>query len=634
MNAKTIIERFHQGDTIRAYQVFGAHCHGNDCTFTVYAPGAAAISVIGSFNEWDNNANPLTTAGDGIWETTVAGVREWDSYKLHITDQSGQSFDKADPYAVYSETRPSSASKIADLDKISWTDQQWMKQRSRNFDRPVSIYEVYAGGWQKDDKGNCTYDQLREKLIPVVVEHGFTHIELMPLNEHPFDGSWGYQASGYFALTSRYGNPDEFAAFVNACHEAGIGVIMDVVPVHFVKDDFGLREFDGTPLYEYPYKNDAESEWGTLNFDLGRDEVRSFLMSAVAFWLETYHIDGIRIDAVSNLIYWGGNRDRGVNGGSLEFVKRLNYHIHEAYPEVMMIAEDSSDFPHVTSDVDIGLGFDYKWDLGWMNDTLKYYETDPIYRYYDHNKLTFSMMYFYSERFILPFSHDENVHGKKTVIDRMWGNYEQKFAQVRNLYAYMFAHPGKKLNFMGNEIATFREFDEAKELDWFLLKYPVHDAFLRYFTDLNQIYLHHPCLSKYDYAGERGFRWIDADNAGQSIYSFIREDEKEILVCIMNLTGASYEDFVLKAPAAGKYVEIMNSEKDIYGGCNMCNFKPVKTKEVRIPMPAESEKPAEETVRGKTGTKKKPAKKEKYRIEHQLTVRLAPFGAVWLVMEK
>ena len=329
-------------------------------TFTVYAPGAAAISVIGSFNEWDNNANPLTTAGDGIWSATVAGVREWESYKFHITDQTGRSFDKADPYAVYSETRPSSASKIADLDQISWTDQEWMKHRSRNFDRPVSIYEIYAGGWQKDDKGNCTYDQLREKLIPYVVEHGFTHIELMPLNEHPFDGSWGYQASGYFALTSRYGNPDEFAAFVNACHEAGIGVIMDVVPVHFVKDDFGLREFDGTPLYEYPYKNDAESEWGTLNFDLGRDEVRSFLMSAVAFWLETYHIDGIRIDAVSNLIYWGGNRDRGVNGGSLEFVKRLNYHIHEAYPEVMMIAEDSSDFPHVTSDVDIGLGFDYK----------------------------------------------------------------------------------------------------------------------------------------------------------------------------------------------------------------------------------------------------------------------------------
>ena len=634
MSAKTIIERFHQGDTIRAYQLFGAHHHGDNCTFTVYAPGAAAVSVIGSFNDWDHTAHPMVMSENGIWEGTIPGVREWDSYKLHITDQSGRSFDKADPYAAYSETRPSSASKVVDLDRITWTDEKWMSSRTRNYDRPVSIYEVYAGGWQKDDKGNCTYDQLREKLIPYVIEHGFTHIELMPLNEHPFDGSWGYQVSGYYSLTSRYGNPEEFAAFVNACHEAGIGVIMDVVPVHFVKDDFGLREFDGTPLYEYPHKNDAESEWGTLNFDLGRDEVRSFLMSSVAFWLETYHIDGIRIDAVSNLIYWGGNRDRGVNGGSLEFVKRLNYHIHEAYPDVMMIAEDSSDFPHVTSDVDIGLGFDYKWDLGWMHDTLKYYETDPIYRYYDHNKLTFSMMYFYSERFILPFSHDENVHGKKTVIDRMWGTYEQKFAQVRNLYAYMFAHPGKKLNFMGNEIATFREFDEAKELDWFLLKYPVHDAFLRYFTDLNQIYLHHPCLSKYDYAGDRGFRWIDADNATQSIYSFFREDEKEILVCILNMTGASYEDFVLPAPAAGKYVEVLNSEKDIYGGCNMCNFKPLKTKEVKIALPPEpEEKAAEETAAGKTA-KKKRAKKEKYRVEHQLTVRLAPFGAVWLVMEK
>ena len=611
MPDKRIIEQFHEGHCIDAYKLFGAHFayEGSEgVRFTVYAPHARNVSVIGSFNGWDENQHRMERTGfTGIWSVFISGVKEWESYKYRIEDRNGHKIDKADPYAFYSETRPETASKVYNLNDIQWSDKTWMKKRTKNFDQPVSIYEVYAGGWHINNEYPYTYDMLKENLIPYVKEHGFTHIELMPLNEYPFDGSWGYQASGYFSVTSRYGNPTEFASFVNACHKEGIGVIIDMVPVHFVKDAFGLRQFDGEPLYEYKKIEDAESEWGTLNFDLWNEEVRSFLMSAASFWLDIYHIDGIRIDAVSNLIYWGGNRDRGTNEGSLNFIKRLNYYLSQEYPTVMLIAEDSSDYPKVTeSTTNGGLGFDYKWDLGWMNDTLKYYATDPIYRIWDHNKLTFSMAYFYSERFIMPLSHDENVHGKKTVIDRLWGDYDTKFAQARNLYAYMFAHPGKKLNFMGNEIATFREFDEKKELDWFLLDYPRHDAFLRYFTDLNRIYLAHPCLYKDDY-DYRGFKWIDADNASQSIFSFYREDEKEVLVCVMNLTSASYEDFDLFVPYKGTYTEILNSEKDIYDGCNMCNFEPLKSKTV----------------------KEKDAK-----FENKITIRIAPFGAIWFTCPK
>lgn len=611
MDQGKIIEHFHQGDCLNAYQLFGAHVVKENTAgvrFTVYAPHARNVSVIGSFNNWDTEAARMERTGfTGVWSVFVPGVKQWDTYKYHIEDRNGNPLDKADPYAFYSETRPGTASKVYDLNEIHWADRNWMKKRSKNFDRPVSIYEVYAGGWKMNGEFTFSYDMLREQLIPYVKEHGFTHIEMMPLNEYPFDGSWGYQASGYYSVTSRYGNPAEFAAFVNECHKQGIGVIMDMVPVHFVKDAFGLRQFDGEPLYEYKKFEDAESEWGTMNFDLWSEEVRSFLISAAAFWLDVYHIDGIRIDAVSNLIYWGGNRDRGTNEGSLNFIKRMNYFLNKEYPDVMLIAEDSSDFPKVTgSTLDGGLGFDYKWDLGWMNDTLKYYATDPLFRFYDHNKITFSMAYFYSERFLMPLSHDENVHGKKTIIDRMWGTYEQKFSQVRNLYAYMFAHPGKKLNFMGNEIASFREFDEKKELDWFLLEYPAHDAFLRYFTDLNKIYSSHGCLYKHDYDG-KGFRWIDADNAAQSVYTFYREDEKEYLVCLMNLTSAQYEDFRVAVPQAGTYTEILNSEKDIYNGCNMCNFEPVKSVTLKNPDGRRTE---------------------------EIRIRVAPFAAIWLTCPK
>ena len=607
MDQERIINDFHQGHCIDAWQLFGAHFSyegGQGVRFTVYAPHARNVSVIGSFNDWNADAARMSRTGfSGIWSVFVKGVKEWDSYKYRIEDKNGFIRDKSDPYAFYSETRPDNASKVYNIHDIRWSDSDWMRKRSIGLDQPVSIYEVYAGGWKHNGKYPYTYPMMEEHLIPYVKEHGFTHIEMMPLNEYPFDGSWGYQASGYFSCTSRYGNPTEFASFVNACHREGIGVIMDIVPVHFVKDAFGLRQFDGQALYEYQKAEDAESQWGTLNFDLWKEEVRSFLISSGVFWCRTFHIDGIRMDAVSNMIYWGGNRDRGINEGALNFVKRFNYYLRKEFPNVMLIAEDSSDFPHVTvSTLDGGLGFDYKWDLGWMNDTLRYYETDPLYRVYDHHKLTFSMAYFYSERFLLALSHDENVHGKKTIIDRMWGSYEQKFAQVKNLYAYMYAHPGKKLNFMGNEIASFREFDETNELDWGLLSYPRHSSFLRFFTDLNRIYLYHPALSENDFEFS-GFQWIDADNAEQSVFSFYRKSRKEYLLCVMNLTGASYEIYDIPVPAKGVWTEIMNTEKEIYDGCGIYNPKPLRAKKVNEPA----------------------------RFPQKITIALAPFAAAWFI---
>ena len=610
MDKQRIINEFHQGQCIDAWNLFGAHFsfEGEEgVRFTVYAPHARNVSVIGSFNDWNGTGFGMERTGfSGVWSLFVPKAKQWDSYKYRIETGCGTFLDKSDPYAFYSETRPETASKVFNIHDLRWSDGEWMRKRTEGFDRPISVYEVYAGGWKHNGRHPYTYGMMEENLLPYVKEHGFTHIEFMPLNEFPFDGSWGYQASGYYSCTSRYGNPLEFAKLVNACHRAGIGVIIDMVPVHFVRDAFGLCQFDGQPLYEYPKSEDAESQWGTLNFNLWSEEVRSFLISAAVFWCRIYHVDGIRMDAVSNVIYWGGNRDRGTNEGALHFIRRMNYRIKREFPGVMLIAEDSSDFPKVTaSTLEGGLGFDYKWDMGWMNDTLRYYATDPIYRYYEHGRLTFSMAYFYSERFILPLSHDENVHGKKTIIGRMWGSREQKFAQVKNLYAYMFAHPGKKLNFMGNEMAAFREFAERKALDWHLLRDPKHDRFLRFFTDLNRIYESHPVLYEADYAFG-GFHWIDAENAKQSVFSFLREGENEYLLCVMNLTGAAYENFDVPVLVKGPWTEILNTEKGIYGGSDLCNGEPLKAAKRRKPSA----------------------------WPHRLTIRLAPFAALWLTASK
>ena len=437
-------QAFFEGREIKAYTIFGAHPVKKGVEFTLWAPHAQKISVIGSFNDWDPEADPMKKDDEtGIWTATVKEAAPGDSYKYRVTQVTGDIVDKIDPYAFYSEKRPQTASIIADLSFDGWTDQKWMDQRTVGFDDPISIYEIHVGSWKRDPEMGpndfVNYLDIVDDLIEECHKNHFSHVEVMPLCEYPFDGSWGYQCTGYFSTTSRYGTNQDLMEFVNRLHNAGIGIIMDFVPVHFVKDNFALARFDGTPLYEYPNPDDANSEWGTANFDLWKEEVRSFLMSAANYWLDVYHFDGLRADAISNAIYWKGNKERGMNEGACNFMKRMNFTLKQEYKgKIMLIAEDSTDFPNVTkSTLDGGLGFDYKWDLGWMNDTLKYLKMDPIYRQYHHNDITFSMAYFYSEKFILPFSHDEVVHGKATIVDKMWGSYEDKFAQARALYTYM-----------------------------------------------------------------------------------------------------------------------------------------------------------------------------------------------------
>ena len=608
MFKQRINEKFHQGHCLDAHKYYGAHFDYESTPgvrFTTYAPNARNVQLVGSFNNWEKPLN-LERLSDGSWTVFVPDVAEWTLYKYKIEQADGNWVEKSDPYAFASELRPKSANLVVNLGNFPWRDQMWINRREKYFDKPMNIYELHLGSWMKRDAHEwMNYEEIAHQLIPYAKEMGFTHIELMPLTEYPFDGSWGYQAHGYFSLTSRYGTPKQFMTFVDECHLNDIGVILDFVPVHFVKDNFGLRYFDGTPLFEYPNPHDANSQWDTLNFDLWKEEVRSFLLSSASFWLETYHVDGLRVDAVSNIIFWHGNKNNGTNDGATAFIRRLNYYLNVRYPGVIMMAEDSSDYPKVTHPTtEMGLGFDYKWDLGWMNDTLKYYSLDPVYRQFHHHQLTFSMAYFYSENFILPLSHDEVVHGKGTIINKLWGDYKQKFAQARNLYAYMFSHPGKKLNFMGNELAHFREFDENVEQDWFLLGYHTHHSFNRFFRDLSHIYKHHSCLSHHDYK-HHGFKWIDADNASQSIYSYYREDEESVVIVILNMTPVSYESYRIGVPYKGSYTEIINTEKDIYDGCNMCNFEPLVSE-----------------------------KHEAHRFDNSILVRIAPFAGVYLEMKK
>ena len=565
----TYLKDFHEGRSLDAYRHFGVHPEREGVRFTVYAPNAQAIQVIGSFDDWECEGHEMKKVDErGTWSLYIKGVKVGDSYKYRITQATGRMVDKMDPYAFYSELRPNTASVVEDLSNDSWEDAEWLKSRSKNFDRPVNIYEVHIGSWMKEeDEDFVNYRKIAGRLIEYVKENHFTHIELMPLCEYPFDGSWGYQCSGYYSVTSRYGTCHDLMYLVNEAHKAGIGVIMDFVPVHFVKDDFSLSYFDGTALYEYPRAHDADSQWGTANFDLWKEEVRSFLMSAASFWIDVYHFDGLRMDAISNAIFWHGNKQLGVNEGALDFIKRMNFMLNEKYKgKIMLIAEDSTDFPNVTkSTLDGGLGFDYKWDLGWMNDTLNYLKKDPVYRKWHHNNITFSMAYFYSERFLIEFSHDEVVHGKATIINKMWGTYEQKFAQLRTLYLYMFTHPGKKLNFMGNELAHWREWDEQKENDWFLLSYPAHDAFHKYFALLGELYTEDPTLYEKDYSWE-SFEWIDADNADKNMFSYLRKGKDKDYVIILNFSPNMYRHEVFGVASKGSYREIINTEWERFGG--------------------------------------------------------------------
>ena len=513
----------------------------------------------------------------GVYEIFVEGAKDYQSYKYHILTCEGKYVDKQDPFGVFGEYRPGSCSRLFNIENFIWHDDAYLKQRTRNFDKAMSIYELHVGSWlDKPENRFLSYEEVADKLIEYVLANGYTHVELMPITQYPFDGSWGYQVTGFYAVDSRYGNPFQLMSFIDRLHQAGIGVILDYVLVHFATDEYGLSKFDGSNLYECSGENEF-SQWGSKLFDLGKDPVRSFLMSAVNYFLTYFHFDGVRFDAISNVIYWHGDLSKGENYGAVEFIKRLTGKLHEAHNDVMLIAEDSSSYQGVTRNLEYGgLGFDYKWDLGWMNDTLKYYSKDPIYRKYHNNMITFSMAYFYSENFLLPLSHDEVVHGKGTIINKMWGNYEQKFAQVRNLYTYMWAHPGKKLNFMGNELASFDEWSEQKSLPWVLKTYPKHDSISRLTRDLNLIYQNEKAMH-YEEHNPIRYQWLMADNAAQSIYAFRRTVDDETLVFIFNMTPNYYEYINIGVPFEGEYEEIFNSDKDVYGGYNQYNGLPLKS---------------------------------------------------------
>ena len=574
-------DKFFNGFELEAYKLFGSHKKNKGVEFCVWAPHAHHVEVFTS-KDWNEFIELEKIDDRGVWYVFVDNMKPIYSYRYRIWTSSKSYVEKSDPYAYCYEKRPANASCIYDLDYYKFKDKKYLNNRSVGYNKPMNIYELHLNGFKKEEsKEFTTYKKLKKDLVPYLKKMGYNYVEFMPVFEHPFDGSWGYQATGFFGTTSRYGTPYDLMDLINELHNNNIGILLDVVYVHFASDDYALVNFDGKPCYEYKENHLAKSDWGSHCFDLTSNPVISFLMSSANFFLKEMHFDGLRFDAVSHLIFHKGNRDLGVNVAGQDFVKRITHHLKCVHPQCILIAEDSTDYKDVTKPSEYGgLGFDYKWDLGWMNDTLKYYSMDPIYKQYHHNDLTFSMAYFYSERFLLPFSHDEVVHSKKTIIDKMWGDYETKFKLCRNLYVYMYTHPGKKLNFEGNEIAMFREFDETKELDWFMLKYPIHDAFNRLVKDLNQIYLTHKVLSKYDYDWDK-FKWIDADNANQSIYSYFRYDENECLVTVLNMLPCSYENYRIGVPFSGKYEELINSEKDIYNGCNMCNYYPIRSHKIK-----------------------------------------------------
>lgn len=543
---------FYTGKCFDAYKYLGAHTSGQGTVFRTFAPAASKISVIGEFSQWEEI--PMQKVHDGnFWEVSVPNALPGMMYKYRIFDSEGQYIDHCDPYGYGMELRPGTASIIRDMDNYAFHDKPWMKKRSDHRRLPLNIYEIHFGSFRKPSEEPdawYNYEEMAEYLIPYLKENGYNFLEIMPLNEYPSDESWGYQATGFFSPTSRYGTADQLKAFVDACHQNDIGIILDFVPVHFAVDWYALAHYDGTALYEYPHAAVGQSEWGSCNFMHSRGEVRSFLQSAANYWLTEYHIDGLRMDAISRAIYWQGTPERGVNSNAVEFLKTMNWGLKELHPSVILAAEDSTCFPGVTESPDKGgLGFDYKWDMGWMNDTLNYFRTDPLYRGADYHKLTFSMAYYYDERYLLPLSHDEVVHGKATILQKMFGDYEMKFPQARAFYMYMYAHPGKKLNFMGNEIGHFREWDEKREQDWSLLSYPAHQDFQRFMKDLNHFYLEHPAFYEKDYDPD-GFRWLECEAVDRCVYAFERISEKERIAAVFNFSGIVQEDFRLKIPGS------------------------------------------------------------------------------------
>jgi len=570
--------------------------------FAVWAPNAKRVSVVGNFNGWDGLRHPMRRLNDtGVWEIFVPGLQNFDTYKFEIKTYANSVFQKADPYASFAELRPGTASVVYDLGGYKWGDTKWRTSRKKNspLNGPMNVYELHAGSWKRN-KNNAfvTWPELTDELVPYVKGMGYTHIELMPVMEHPFDGSWGYQVTGFYAPTSRFGNPHEFMAFVDTCHQNGIGVLLDWVPAHFPKDAFGLATFDGTCLYEHADPRQGEHpDWGTLIFNYGRNEVKNFLIANALFWLDKYHIDGLRVDAVASMLYLDYGKDSGQwvpnqhggreNDAAIECIKHMNSIIAERYPHALMIAEESTAWPGVTRPVkDDGLGFALKWNMGWMNDFLSYMSLDSVYRKHHHHNLTFSMVYAYSEKYMLTLSHDEVVHGKKSLVDKMPGDTWQKFANLRAAYAFMMGHPGKKLLFMGGEIAQFSEWSEKQSIEWFMAeRYELHRQMQMYVKDLNNLYLCEPAFWQKDFA-EGGFEWISSLDHERSILSFCRVADMprnkgtELLVFACNFTPITHLDYRVGLPAAGEYVEVFNSDATIYGGSGVVNHKTLVSEEV------------------------------------------------------
>ena len=585
MNSNMAEYLFHEGTNYHSHKFLGSFLDGDSCTFRVWAPNAKRVFVTGEFCSWYPHTYEMKRINDrGIYEIQISGVSEFDAYKYVIVTHSGVELWKADPYAKHAETRPLTASKVYTLPEYKWKDKKWMDNRTVPYHQPMNIYEVHLGSWKHNEEGKeLSYRELAHILVEYVKEMNYTHVELLPITEYPYDKSWGYQATGYFSPTSRYGTPEDFMYFVDICHQNNIGVILDWVPGHFTKDAHGLYEFDGTPCYEYSDTRKMEHEgWGTRVFDYGRNEIKSFLTSSAVSWIEDYHIDGIRVDAVSSMIFLNYCRDedksaRNIYGGfenleAIDFLKNLNLYIKENYPGVSMIAEESTSYPKVTAAVEHGgLGFDFKWNMGWMNDSLDYLETDPFFRKGVHNKFTFSMHYAFSENFILPISHDEVVHGKKSLLDKSPVPYEEKFANLKAFLGYMYAHPGKKLTFMGIDIAQFIEWDEERELDWLLMLYPKHVFTHRYVKELNKYYKTKPALWENDSDWD-GFRWHVVDDNNNNVFAFSRKDRsgKEVLV-VSNFSNQVLKNYEIGVDTWGSYKIALNSDAKKYDGIAVSN---------------------------------------------------------------
>ena len=573
---------FHRGEYRQAYEYLGAHPTRSSTIFRIWAPSAKSVAVVGDFNDWiareEDYCRKLNNVG--LWEVEIKKVKKGFLYKYQIETSWGEKILKSDPYAFYSELRPHTASIVNGKPKFRWGDKKWLNNREIGYAKSINIYEVHLGSWKKKEDGTYyNYKEIAELLVKYMLEMNYTHIEIMPIIEYPFDGSWGYQGTGYYSVTSRYGTPEDFMYFINYFHKNNLGVILDWVPGHFCKDSHGLYRFDGSACYEYEDSSLGENEWGSANFNVTRNEVRSFLLSNLYFWTKEFHIDGIRMDAVSNMLYYRDGLSE--NKHSVEFLQYINQSLHEEYPDVMLIAEDSSAWPLVTKyQADGGLGFDFKWNMGWMNDTLKYIEQDPFFRKSHHGKLTFSFMYAFSENFILPLSHDEIVHGKNSILNKMPGYYEDKLAHVKNLYSYQMAHPGKKLNFMGNEFVQGLEWRYYEQLEWQLLKENKGSQDIqKYVKALNKLYLEEEALW---HDGQDGFEWIEHENIDENMLIFLRKapNMEDFIIAVFNFSGKDHEKYPLGVPLEdGEYEVILDSNEKKFGGSyqgRKRKYKPIK----------------------------------------------------------